>query len=137
MKKIDTLELAYQELANACLDFIHSRKWDSVSCKSTIFSEMARTEIFLTDQGRIDKNGVDWPNSAINPGDAALFLRDDFLRRTGERIWGLNFTLFPDGKFDVEFDYSKPTDYEESDESISGIEINQSLQELRPDSDKN
>jgi hypothetical protein len=136
MKEINNLELAYQELANACLDFIHGRSWDSVSCKSAIFSQMARTEIFLTDQGRIDKNGVDWPNSAINPGEAALFLRDDFLKHTGERIWGLTFTLFPDGKFDIEFDYSKPADYEESDESISGIEINQPLQELRTDSDK-
>jgi len=59
------------------------------------------------------------------------------LENTGHRIWGLTFTLFSDGKFDIEFDYSKPADYEESDETISGEEINQSLQELRPDSDKN
>lgn len=137
MKKINTLDLAYQELANACLDFIHGRSWDSVSCKSTILSEMARTEIFLTDQGRIDKDGVDWPNSAINSGDAALFLRDDLLKRTGDRIWGLTFTLFPDGKFDIEFDYSKPTDYEGNDESISGDEVMQSLQKMRPDGGKN
>lgn len=136
MKKINTLDLAYQELANACLDFIHGRSWESVSCKSTILSGMARTGIFLTDQGRINEDSVDWPNLAIKPGAAALFIRDDFLKRTGDRIWGLTFTLFPDGKFDIEFDYSKPTDYEEDDEPISVDEVMQSLQKLNDDSGK-
>jgi hypothetical protein len=49
-----------------------------------------------------------------------LFLRDDLLRTTGQRIWGLSFTLFPDGQFKIEYDYNKPEGYEESDEIITG-----------------
>lgn len=62
--------------------------------------------------------------------DALLFLRDDLLRTTGQRIWGLTFTLYPDGKFKIEYDYDKPEGYEETDEVISGDEINASLARL-------
>jgi len=48
----------------------------------------------------------------------------------------MEVTLFTDGTFEIEYDYSVPIGYDETDESISGIEINQSLQELRADSDK-
>ena len=58
---------------------------------------------------------------------ALYFLRDDLLRTTGQRIWGLTFTLFPDGKFKIEYDYNKPEGYEETDEVITGDEINASL----------
>jgi hypothetical protein len=50
--------------------------------------------------------------------EVCLFLREFMLKTTGHRIWGLNFTLYPDGKFDTEFDYNKPEDYEETDETI-------------------
>lgn len=40
------------------------------------------------------------------------------LKTTGHRIWGLTFTLYPDGKFNLEYDYNKPDDYEETDETI-------------------
>ncbi|MEO8121765.1 MAG: hypothetical protein ABI606_20885 [Rhodoferax sp.] len=51
--------------------------------------------------------------------DAALYLRDDLLKTTGERIWGLTFTLYPTGKFKIDYDYNKPEGYEETDETIS------------------
>lgn len=50
--------------------------------------------------------------------EACLFLRDDLLRTTNQRIWGLTFTLRPDGKFDLQYDYNKPQGYEETDETI-------------------
>ena len=62
--------------------------------------------------------------------DALLYLRDNLLQTTGQRIWGLTFTLWPDGKFKIEYDYDKPEGYEESDEVITGDEINASLQKL-------
>lgn len=67
---------------------------------------------------------------------ALCFLRDDLLRTTGQRIWGLTFTLFPDGKFKIEFDYNKPEGYEETDEVITGDEINASLAGLLNQSKK-
>ena len=70
--------------------------------------------------------------------DPCFLLRDDLLRTTGQRIWGLTFTLFPDGQFKIEYDYNKPEGCEESDEVITGDEINASLagltgQEKKPD----
>ncbi len=52
------------------------------------------------------------------------------LENTGHRIWGLLFTLYLDGRFEIEYVYNKPDDYEESDDVISGDEINQSLDKL-------
>lgn len=50
--------------------------------------------------------------------DAALFIRDDLLSTTGQRIWGLMFTLYPDGKFNIDYDYKIPDGYEETNETI-------------------
>jgi hypothetical protein len=50
--------------------------------------------------------------------DACLFLRDDLLKTTGQRIWCLTFTLYLDGKVNIEYDYNRPEDYEETDETI-------------------
>lgn len=81
--------------------------------------------------GRIFKNDRFPPLEVAGPASrAALFLRDDLLRTTGQRIWGLTFTLFPDGQFKIEYDYNKPEGYEESDEVITGDEINASLAQL-------
>jgi len=42
----------------------------------------------------------------------------------------VTFTLYTDGKFDVEYNYNKPEGYEEADETISGDEINAFLSDL-------
>lgn len=68
--------------------------------------------------------------SVFDIQDACLFLRKHFYELTGNRIWGLTFTLYPTGKFNIEYDYNKPADYEETDDVIAGDEINQSLSRL-------
>jgi hypothetical protein len=60
--------------------------------------------------------------------DACLFLREDLLRTTGNRIWGLTFTLYSDGKFNIEYDYNKPEGYDETEETV---DIAQSLEDLQ------
>lgn len=60
-----------------------------------------------------DWEGVDRINSAC------VFVRDHLLQTTGQRIWGLTFTLYPDGKFNVEYDYNKPAHYEEDDDEAA------------------
>ncbi|VTU37614.1 hypothetical protein H6CHR_05011 [Variovorax sp. PBL-H6] len=59
---------------------------------------------------------IGWDVFALQ--DACLFLRADLLRATGQRIWGLTFTLHADGKFNIEYDYNKPAGYEETDETM-------------------
>ena len=59
--------------------------------------------------------------------DAVTYIRDYLFKLAGDRIWGLTFTLYPDGKFEIEYNYDKPEDYEETDEVITGEEINQTF----------
>ena len=62
--------------------------------------------------------------------EAVLYLRDDLLKATGDRIWGFNFTLYPTGKFRIDYDYNKPEGYEETDEMISVEDALSSLQSV-------
>lgn len=64
-----------------------------------------------------------WENSA----QSVYYIRDKMLQNAGHRIWGLIFTLYPDGKFEIEYDYNKPEDYEESDDIVTEDEINNFL----------
>jgi hypothetical protein len=130
MSKFETVEQVYQELAASCVDFAGGRQWDLVVCEAVVLGKMARTHHVLSFEGSRDGDGLGWPDLSISPGAAALFLRDDLLQTTGQRIWGLTFTLFPDGQFKIEYDYNKPEGYEESDEVITGDEINASLAKL-------
>ena len=115
---MDTVEQAYEMLSLSILDFIKDRTWDQGICECQIFSKMASASHFFVFQGVVNDVAMGWPKKGISAGNAALFLRDDLLKTTGRRIWGLSFTLFPDGKFRIEYDYDKPEDYEETNETI-------------------
>ncbi|VTU37600.1 hypothetical protein H6CHR_05008 [Variovorax sp. PBL-H6] len=67
-------------------------------------------------------NGVDCVNRAT------LYLRDDLIKTTGQRIWGMTFTLYPDGKFNIEYDYNMPEGYEETDETVDLLQSLEGLQ---------
>jgi hypothetical protein len=69
-------------------------------------------------------------NDVFLAEEVAVYIRDHMLNLTGDRIWGLTFTLYPTGKFEIDYDYNKPEDYDDSDETITGEEINQSLFDL-------
>lgn len=127
---MNTVEDAYNELGKSVLDFVAGRSWDTASCTSKIYNKMANTSWCFHKDGQRNSKAVGWGDSSIDTGGAALFLRDDLLKTTGQRIWGLTFTLYPDGKFNIEYDYNKPEGYEETDEAISGDEINASLGNL-------
>ncbi len=124
------VEEAYQELAKSVLDFVSNREWDSGVCCSRIYSQMAKSSWHFVLDGIKNAKATGWGDSKIDAGGAALFLRDDLRRTTGQRIWGLTFTLYPTGKFNIEYDYNKPEGYEETDEVITGDEINASLAKL-------
>lgn len=117
---IRTVEDAYSELANYLVAYIGQRSWDIAHAHFSIFSSMARGSQSLGYQGLKDESGgfEENPDAIWSGLDAAIFLRDDLLKTTGQRIWGLTFTLFPDGKFHIEYDYDKPEGYEETDETI-------------------
>lgn len=56
----------------------------------------------------------------------ALVVRDHLLQTTSRRIWGLTFTLYPEGKFNIVYDEIRPDTYTEKDEEA---EFNASSQD--------
>ena len=104
-----------------------------------IFQNMARGEQCFEYRGEVhESGGFEADAEAIWNGlDASIYIRDVMLENTGHRIWSFTFTLFSDGKFDIEYSYSKPSGYEENNDSISGDEVMQSLQKMRLDGGKN
>ncbi|GAA6143881.1 hypothetical protein NBRC116584_37000 [Hydrogenophaga sp. 5NK40-0174] len=130
--KVESVEHAYKLISTYLLAFADDRSWDLLACKIQIFEKMATGRQWLHVGGETVRQGGfrSSPYAVWDGMDAALFLRDDLLRSTGQRIWGLTFTLYPDGKFNIEYDYNKPEGYEETDEVITGDEINASLDEV-------
>lgn len=130
-----TIEDAYKALAAEIIEFAGPDEWHSSGTVTRIFSKMTETDYWRDDHGVITRNDRFPPLSVAGPAShAALYLRDELLKTTGQRIWGLTFTLYPSGKFNIEYDYNKPEGYEETDEVITGDEINASLESLRKQS---
>jgi hypothetical protein len=130
--KFNTVETAYSALADYLQAFVGDRRWDAATVDMKVFETMAKGAQSFEYQGLIDATGgFEGASDAIWTGlDAAIFLRDDLLKTTGQRIWGLSFTLYPTGKFNIEYDYDKPEGHEVTDETIMGDEINASIDQL-------
>jgi hypothetical protein len=122
-----TVEQAHQELKNACLAFIRGRPWDSVTCHAVILNKMARISIYLVHQNQIERKRLAWTGASTAPEDAVLFLRDDLLNSTGERMWGLTFTLYPDGNFNIEFDCKQPKGHEAALTQADALSVEERL----------
>ncbi len=128
---MNSVEEAYKNLASGILWFANGSLWDFGTARSSIWSKSTQTSYARsvgTDLIQDDK----FPpfELSLQISAALLYLRDDLVQTTGQRIWGLTFTLYPNGKFNIEYDYNKPEGYEETDETISGDEINESLARL-------
>lgn len=122
---------AYQAIKMDVLAFPNGRTWETVVGHYQVLSKMVSCRWWLTNGDQIDRkwnNGQEIFNGAAC--DAAIYLRNDHLRATGKRIWGLTFTLFPDGKFDIEYDYNKPDEYDESDDLEPSIPLSEALHGL-------
>jgi hypothetical protein len=111
---IISVEDAYSYLAEAMINACGESAWTGMVLKAQIYSGMVSSEFSI-----ISANSVDETKYVKAISEAVRFLRDDLLATTGDRIWGLTFTLYPDGKFKIEYDYNKPEGYEETDETIS------------------
>ena len=90
---------------------------------------MAITDHFLISNG--NKTDIGWFENNSDAMwkwlDAAIFIRYRIVNLTGDRIRGLTFTLYFSSKFEIEYDYNKPKNYEETGELITGDEINQTF----------
>ena len=129
---MELLTNAYKKISQYCLSFVDDRTWDKIVVTFKILNGMSSARQYYVSEGiEYKKGGFTKNPDAVWEGlDAAKFLKDHMLKLTGDRIWGLTFTLYPTGKFEIEYDYDKPEDYDDSDETITGEEINQSLYDL-------
>lgn len=110
-----SVEDAYVALASYVNSFIDGRKWDQAGCYMSTYDGMTKGRHWLKYQGVLEeKGGFEANPTAMWVGlDAAAFIRDDLLKKTNQRIWGLNFILYSEGKFKLDFEYDKPDGYEE------------------------
>lgn len=115
---------AYRAIADDLLAFINDRPWHSAQAKYGLLQRMIYSSWRLSnDDGIFFDGGRSQSLDETRQKTAAIrFLRDELLRTTGQRIWGLTFTLYPTGKFNIEYDYNKPEGYEESNEVTMGDE---------------
>lgn len=130
---------AFNSLAKSLLYCIGDENWDYATSVIAILPGMTSSGYSWYYEGKrygyFDGigylNGNEVPlDLLLEESDACFFLQSDLMQRTGDRIWGLTFTLYPTGKFEIDYDYNKPEDYDDSDETITGEEINQSLYDL-------
>ncbi len=116
---------AYQDIAHEIMAFINGQPWDEAGAKYEVFGKMISSEWWRKTGGELDQIGADIPNDISKQAKTSIYaLRKHLLELTGDRIWGLTFTLYPTGKFNIEYDYNKPANYEETDDVITGNEIN-------------
>jgi hypothetical protein len=118
--QFNSVEDAYKAFAKYLLAFVGVRQWDEAGASFTIYSKMAKGEQWLKFRGELDeKGGFESNPGAVWDGlDAATYLRDSHLMTTNQRVWGIKFVLYPDGKFKLDYDYDRPEGYEESEEEI-------------------
>lgn len=125
------VENAYEYLAKSIFEFVAGVQWDVARSRTIILNRMTETSYWRSSGDEVVENDK-FPSLEAEKAasKAAILLRDNILTTTGQRVWGLTFTLYPNGKFNIEYDYNKPEDYEETDEVIAGDEINQTLSDL-------
>ncbi len=123
---------AYQAIVQEIIDFTGGKPWDVACAKYKIFFKMINSKFWSKKDDEYTYIGIS--NIRDEVADASqegiYYLRKHLMDLTGDRIWGLTFTLYPTGKFEIDYDYNKPDGYEETDETITGEEINQSLFDL-------
>lgn len=88
------------------------QSWDKIVLEAEIGESMtARTFWLMNVDVRFQANGEIPREFRPILREAQLFLRDDLLKVTGDRIWGFVFTLHKEGRFEIEYNYDMPEEY--------------------------
>lgn len=111
---MNSVEDAYSSISESMVTAAEVDGWCRLELHATLYTTMVRSKFVVILAGGVDE--TKYVTSII---DACIFLRDHLLKTTGQRIYGLTFTLTPDGKFTLDYDYERPADYDDSGETIS------------------
>lgn len=115
---MEAIQDAYRKLGRYAMAFADGRPWDRIVCVFSVGGGMSTCDHRLEINGEAEnKGGFASDPSAMWEGlDAAVFLGERMRDTSGQTVWGLTFTLYPDGKFNIEYDYERPDWYSEEDE---------------------
>ena len=106
------VEDAYQAIAEAAIAKAGGSEWDKLIVEIEIFDRMASSvHWFINGDRRFQGFGRPSMQQKERALDAILHIRDDLIESTGERIWGMVFSLTKEGKFDISYSYEKPENY--------------------------
>lgn len=126
------VEKAYEIIATCAQLEAGNVDWESLLVEVKIYFKMAKITHWVNQgERKIQGDGSIGFDMSMKQLESILYIRDNLIATTGQRIWGLIFTLLPSGKFNIEYDYNKPDDYDDTDELISGDEINKSIDSLK------
>ena len=74
--------------------FIGGNSWNAAGAKFFIYNQMIEGTFWRREGGLVDRIGLDAPREVEHARcDGLYFLRDHIMNLTGDRIWGLEFTL--------------------------------------------
>lgn len=107
-----SVEEAYEVIAEQMRLAAGDSEWHRLALHADIHDSMVSSEFAVHSADKVDESRYVRAISA-----PCFLLLDDLLRTTGQRIWGLTFTLYPDGKFNIEYDYTKPEWYDEEEDA--------------------
>ena len=114
------VEDAYRQLEIELVSFLADDRWDSAGLVITLMGNMTQTSYWRRHKdARVENDRFPPLELASAASRAALYLRDDMLKNRGYRIWGITFTLFPTGKFRLDYDYNKPNDFDETGDTVN------------------
>ena len=125
----EELQLAYEKIKKGILESVKKYEWDKAYSESEIWDRATSTGYFRTYKNEIIEANEYYDNS-IQPLKELCYIRDQILAETGKRIWGLTFTLYPDGKYEIEYDYNVPEGFNEKGEWIGQEHGNTKLSEF-------
>jgi hypothetical protein len=103
-------EHAYEQIAKAMLSAAEGEAWTSLVLLATVYDQMVSGRFAVWNDDKADKSRYIASPASEAVLDAALFLRDDLLKTTGDRISGFTFTLHKDGKFNIDYRYGETED---------------------------
>lgn len=108
------VEDAYRIIAEGCLFAVGDVAWDKIVMKAEVGESMVSRTVQAYVGDAVKHAHGDVPlEFELQLADAQFLLRDDLLKATGDRIWGFTFTLYREGRFDIEYDYKMPAEYKD------------------------
>lgn len=124
--------IAISCLKNDLISFSSNRIYDKLVVSYEIYNDGTHPIKYILKYNNIEDDdyyGIP-PKISIQTMRALFFIRDTLLKETGKRIWGLTFTLYPDGKHEIEYDYNVPEGFNEKGEWIGEEHNNEAVGEF-------